>query len=643
MNKHVEALAEAGAHFVLTKGKVATQKAWQKHKPDALQAERWLAGDGQKLGLVPGSLGLIVIDIDKKSGALPADEVTAIEAKFGTALANVETPSGGRHLFYRSAEDHFGNKKWRSGDIRHSTGYVALYDIGAVRSAVDKIAGGAPLEAAAFLQAFGVPEPNRADELPARTDDWHPGRRNDTLFRKAMIAGIHDSAAEFDAAKAAAVKAGLDDKEIKQTARNGWKTGVAARERGTMQARDATNFAAIAEAMGWEFRHNERSAQQEIRHKVYPDFSKVPGWCNWSDWEPLSDLWWSKIADDTESNYHVATDTKKGKARFKGANADFARWIQAIVFDRKVDPFLEHLYRLPGSGWDGVERLPTLLCELFGAADDPLTRWGGIYPVLGAIQRTLDPGCKLDEMLVIYGPQGIGKSAFPAALLGNDDWFRDGLNLAGSDKEQIEAMGSAVIVEIAELTGAHRAHTDRLKAFLTRRVEHARLAYGHTTTHLPRRCIFIGTADRSEMLPDDSAGNRRFVVVECPKGSNIEAYMAKNRAQLWAEGNQRHDRGERANLPRELAAAQASRNRGHRTGNEYLEGIVERLAPTDALAGASLADLVDEAKTPASITQKQFATALTQKGWQNQRLTRDGKQGRRWFSPDGWKPAEAPM
>ena len=300
--------------------------------------------------------------------------------------------------------------------------------------------------------------------------------------------------------------------EIKNTANNGWQAGQAARNRGVMQARDQNNFLAISRAMGWRFRYNERSAKEEICAAIFIVRDGRRGIIDWTDWEEISDLWRAKLACDIEKHYRVIQG--KGSVPFRASNSDYARWILATVFDVQVDPFYDWLMELPE--WDGTERLDTLLIDLFAAKDDKFTRWAGRYLPLAAIQRLYDPGCKLDEMPVLYGAQGVGKSAFPLALLGNGEFFRDSLNLSGSDKEQIEAMIGGVIIEIAELTGIRRAHTDHLKAFLSRQADYVRLAYRYDPIRIPRRCVFFGTTDRDDVLPNDPAGNRRFVVIECP-------------------------------------------------------------------------------------------------------------------------------
>ena len=72
----------------------------------------------------------------------------------------------------------------------------------------------------------------------------------------------------------------------------------------------------------------------------------------------------------------------------------------------------------------------------------PLAEWAGRFMVLGAIWRAYQPGEKLDEMPVLIGRGGIGKSTCTRFLLPADrgEWFSDGLHLAADSKVRAEAL-----------------------------------------------------------------------------------------------------------------------------------------------------------------------------------------------------------
>ena len=63
------------------------------------------------------------------------------------------------------------------------------------------------------------------------------------------------------------------------------------------------------------------------------------------------------------------------------------------------------------------------------------------------------PGIKFDTMLVLSGPQGIGKSTIISKLCG--EWFNDSLLLSDTkDKTAAEKLQGFWILEIGELAGA---------------------------------------------------------------------------------------------------------------------------------------------------------------------------------------------
>ena len=281
MNTHIQILAKAEARFVQCRKKTApnpkaaVEREWQKKKkPTADMVSLWV-DEGVNVGLQPGSIGCAVIDIDvpknkdsDEQKKFVAAEAAAIINQFGPPLADIETPSGGRHLFYKSADEFAGNIKWRSGDFRQSSGYVVMYDIAAVCGVVEKLPDAPLLIVGDFISKFGVAkEVERTGGI--REGNWAAGHRNSTLFDLAMVAGVTDDAAAFKTAKEKALDAGLSETEIERTASNGWKVGEAARNRGVMQARNQVNFFAISKALGWRYRHNERAAREEISQAVF--------------------------------------------------------------------------------------------------------------------------------------------------------------------------------------------------------------------------------------------------------------------------------------------------------------------------------------------------------------------------------------
>ena len=143
-------------------------------------------------------------------------------------------------------------------------------------------------------------------------------------------------------------------------------------------------------------------------------------------WPHPSKFW--RDADDAQL---IATLTPTGT--FSARNYDVA--VAKVADDRSYHPIREFIEVLPE--WDKVPRVDTLLIDYLGASDNPYVRAVTRKTLCAAISRVLTPGIKFDSMLVLNGPQGVGKSTLIAKLGG--DWFSDSLNLSDTkDKTAAE-------------------------------------------------------------------------------------------------------------------------------------------------------------------------------------------------------------
>ena len=65
--------------------------------------------------------------------------------------------------------------------------------------------------------------------------------------------------------------------------------------------------------------------------------------------------------------------------------------------------------------WDRVERLETWLNIYLGAEDTPYARGIGRMFMVGAVARILQPGCKMDYMLILEGSRTFGNPPLAAS------------------------------------------------------------------------------------------------------------------------------------------------------------------------------------------------------------------------------------
>jgi predicted P-loop ATPase len=189
--------------------------------------------------------------------------------------------------------------------------------------------------------------------------------------------------------------------------------------------------------------------------------------------------------------------------------------------------------------WDGKKRLRTFFADAYGAEVTEYTEACAAVLFLSAVARAYQPGCQADVTVVLIGDQGIGKSRGIAELAPNPSWYTDDLGGDLYDRKAGEGLQGKWLIEFGEFARINRATIDVVKAFLSRRVDHFRPAYGRVAKDFPRQCIFIGTTNNR--LPLQDLENRRFMPVLCAKDM---ADIASQRDQLWAEAVYRYKAGE---------------------------------------------------------------------------------------------------
>lgn len=192
---------------------------------------------------------------------------------------------------------------------------------------------------------------------------------------------------------------------------------------------------------------------------------------------------------------------------------------------------------------DGQRRLDTWLIRHAGAEDSPFVRFVSRAFLIQMVARVMQPGCKADYTLVLFGPQGQNKSAVGKVLAGAE-YFSDTLpSISGrNDRDTREHLTGMWLIEKAELAASRKSEAEDLKAFLTATTDRVRLAYGRRTISLPRQCVFMGTTNEEEFL-NDATGGRRFWPVAVRQVIDVAA-LAEERDQLFAEAVEAYQAGE---------------------------------------------------------------------------------------------------
>ena len=299
---------------------------------------------------------------------------------------------------------------------------------------------------------------------------------------------------------------------------------------------------------------------------------EILGQLPWSTGEEHGRMW-----SDTDSNALYWWLEREWGVTGRG-NIDSALDVHA-----SLHAFNEVQDYLSGLSWDGVERLDTLFIDYLGAEDSEYTRAVTRKAFTAAVARAMDPGCKYDQMLILCGPQGVGKSTI-LSLMANG-WFTDNLTTF-EGKEASELLQGVWIVEVAELDAFRRSDVARIKQFLSLTADRYRAAYGRNVRELPRRCVFFGTCNATDFL-QDMTGNRRFWPVDVGRekwNEEKQERLLANRDQIWAEARVRYMLGEPLYLSSKLATLATEKQEAHReiyAQEGLIEEFVERKVPTD--------------------------------------------------------------
>lgn len=285
-------------------------------------------------------------------------------------------------------------------------------------------------------------------------------------------------------------------------------------------------------------------------------------------WKRQGKFW--RDADDAQLEAYLARAyTEFTKNKILSA-------ITKVADDRAYHPVREYLAELPA--WDGVPRLDTLLIDYLGAEDNQYTREVTRKTLCAAIVRVMHPGCKFDTVLVLCGPQGIGKSTLIAKLGG--DWFSDSLNLADTkDKTAAEKLQGYWIIEIGEMAGMGSAGVKTLRSFITTQDDRYRASYGRRVSSHPRQCILIGTTNSEEGYLNDVEGGRRFWPVNTPSIGKKKVWDITQDEinQIWAEALYLYNGGESLILSGEVAEEAVKRQKAAMISDPREEKVKEYL------------------------------------------------------------------
>lgn len=246
---------------------------------------------------------------------------------------------------------------------------------------------------------------------------------------------------------------------------------------------------------------------------------------------------WNELAQRAEWNGRPFEDSDLVDVRLIMERHDFEPTI-GDVFPAVMRHARENTYHpvrdyLRGLKWDGTARLDHWLTLCLGAPQTPFVQLAGRKTLIAAVARAMKPGCKVDTVLVLEGPQGIKKSSAIAKLFG-DQYVAESVNIFDQHNKMVMSMMGAWCVELAEFVAILNRDKNTVKGMLSMRTDRVVLPYAKVASDHPRQCIFVGTINPGDSgYLTDNTGNRRYWPVEVTK-ADLEL-IADRRDQIWAE------------------------------------------------------------------------------------------------------------
>jgi putative DNA primase/helicase len=148
--------------------------------------------------------------------------------------------------------------------------------------------------------------------------------------------------------------------------------------------------------------------------------------------------------------------------------------------------------------------------------------------------RGINPGEKMDSLLIIQGEQGNGKSTAIETLSPEFSWYDETTRMSFDSKDSLSSLNSAFIYEFSEIEKILTTFdVAQFKSWITRKVDKYVEKYESISKDHPRRCCLFGTTNASTFLMDPT-GARRFLICENTKPANI-TLLQTLRDAIWKQ------------------------------------------------------------------------------------------------------------
>lgn len=629
--------------------KVPTEKNWTKLPfPTEEEVRGWFSNRVMNIGVRTGKISrfLIVVDLDPKNGGLVSEE--ALIDRYGDwpDTIVVRTQSGGYHRWYRAD----------GADIRNSAGLLAEgIDIRAEGGFVvcppsmiadrEYLWHDYPDGTPDFAQV--APLPVWVSETLARARKPAPvdvrgaidpslprlitaGRRRTSLL--SVVGALRNQALgdEVIAAVISHVNANrcfppLDDAELRTlvSTTGGWEQ-IPQWEtawQDDIRTTKAGDWEGTMSTVAIILRHDPRFSGM-LRYNLLTERVEATRAPPFHANTHVDEYW------ITQFRSFLTAPRLLGHKMREPSGASVHEALYATAKINEYHPIRDYLNALV---WDGTERVRTFFSDFCGCEQNEYTAWLGIVLFVGSISRVISPGGTHRQVIVLQGPENIGKTRLIYALTCGR--WSGGLSLSMDSKDAIINLAGLWLVELSELASLRRTDIERVKDFISRPIDKYRPPYGRVDVTIQRQCVFIGTTNQDAPLPGDE-GNTRFLPVRV-EGISLDALAPAVVDQLWAEGMRLYADGAEWWSPSPEAAELSADARDAATKRDAWEPQVAAWCEGEAAVGFTIADVWERGlggglSKLTVADQMRISTILKQLGYVKRRASVGGSRAIRW-------------
>jgi predicted P-loop ATPase len=387
-----------------------------------------------------------------------------------------------------------------------------------------------------------------------------------------------------------------------------WKDGLLVNDKGMPKALFANAVVALRDAPAW------------LAALAFDDFAKrsmlvaAPPWETYrKNWKPRP---WTEHDDLLTNNWLQHERIAVSLSITQNA-------VELVAMENRYHPIRDYL---DGIKWDCIDRLDGWLSKYCGAVVSDYTSAVSRCILIGAVARLYNPGCKVDNVPIFEGLQGVGKSTMAEAMF--SPWFTDDMPDLGSKDGAMQTAG-VWMIELGELDAMSRGEVSKIKAFIARKVDRFRPPYGRRVIEFPRQCVFWGTTNGTGYLKDET-GARRYWPIEC--GKLDVGGLREVRDQLWAEACQRYRDGKAWWIAKPDVLSAAEEQQADRYCDDvWTDDVITFIDP---LASTTIPDILrDGLSVPTErlgqVEMNRVARILRANGWVRfQKRDEDGR--RQW-------------